>query len=123
MGLDVNIRYVRTGAVPDISGEYNDDDVRNLGYFFNGRFEFRPLQQWVGNERYGKFIPITQTNYEQLEPIIRAAIVNRVDDGDYDLDDVITTDTPTQLIRFYQLLMTAPLYWNIGWCLEVECDW
>ena len=122
MGLDVSVRYVRTGAVPDITGEYSDDDIKYIDYFFNGRFEFEPLKQWIGKERYGQFISITQTDYEQLESIIRAAIVNRVDNGAYDLDDVVT-DTPIQLVRFYQILMTAPLYWEIGWCLEIECDW
>lgn len=122
MGLDVSVRYVRRGAVPDITGEYSDDDIKDIGCFFNGRFDFEPLKKWVGDKRYGKFIQITPFHYEQLEPIIRTVIINRVDNDTYNLDDVIT-DTPIQLVRFYQILTTARLYWEIGWCLEIECDW
>lgn len=44
MGLDVSVRYVRRGAVPDITGEYSDDDIKDIGCFFNGRFDFEPLK-------------------------------------------------------------------------------
>lgn len=130
MGLDIAIRYRKVNSKPievDRWGNevYADDDIINSELHFQGRIAFQCVREWVGDARYGRYIPLTKDNYDALMIVIEHQL--SVDKEAYSF---IGTDCPLDiedtgfsLLSLYYLLLRAPFFMRNGWYMEIECDW
>ena len=141
MGLDISIRWVRRGAkktVPyrnlddTISYDYDEKDIERYLGDFQGRGEFDIIRQWVRNDRYGKYIPLVDDDYNTLITMVEKEIRDRAKEPE-DLEEYedesdkefpwYLEDGDYGLNRLYGMLLKAPLYKAKGWIMELECDW
>ena len=142
MGLDISIRWVRQGAkktVPyrnlddTISYDYDENDIERYLGDFEGRGEFDVIRRWVRDDRYGKYIPLVDDDYNTLITMVEKEIRDRAkepeesseeceDDSDKEFPWYLE-DSDYGLNRLYGMLLKAPLYKAKGWIMELECDW
>ena len=144
MGLDVNFRLRRKSAKPTCiddydEAQYSDDDIKDVEQWFNGRIEFDCIRRWVGDYRYGKYIPLSTSNYKSLKNVIEEELFSRASrfkqdyrkgtaEYDYELNDIFTTiinheSSCCRLEALYTFISIAPIVLNYDWYLEIECDW
>lgn len=137
MGLDISIRYRRIDAKPIRYEEwygktiavYDEVDLHREDVSFQGRSEFAAIRKWVGDERYGDYIPLIGENYESLMYVLREAIEQRIEEEKQAWDCYPGDDFPWFLDaefgieRLFSLVLKAPIYAEYGWYMELECDW
>lgn len=115
MGLDISLRFRKKGT----------DLTRTCIKEFNGRSEFACIRDWVGDERYGKYIPLDEPNFKSLCGAIEQEMNNR---GDRVFDDdgfptYLDDEYYWGLPELYCFIQRGPLAELHGWVLEIECDW
>lgn len=141
MGLDISVRFRRKDAEPidmDIWGHtcYRDADLHNGRDSFNGRWEYSVVREWVGDDRYGKFIPLVGSDYAVLLGVVEAELERRAHAIEKEVEMCFDEDEEQNsafpwflemdcygLADLYQYIIKAPTYEKYGWIMELECDW
>lgn len=133
MGLDISIRYRKIGSKPICEDEWGnqifaDGMIQKSIHSFEGRTEFAVVREWVGQERYGKFITLDKKNYASLINVIekelnRDRAVENEEDEDPTFPGYLDYNDDFGLMSLYLLLLRAPLFVHKGWFMELECDW
>lgn len=134
MGLDISIRFVRKGAKPTKKNpwtgepDYEDKDW-HVGPDYSGRSAFRAVQKWIGDDNYGKYVPLDDEKYISLKNAIEIAMVRQHDidvlEENEDPDDFPAWLEPQTwgLTELYQYLLLRPAFEALGWQMQIEADW
>ena len=109
MGLDIRVTYKKMSNGEELDCKY-----------FNGRFMFNCVRNWVGNDRYGRNILLMphSDDYMSLETaLINEVAARRKESGEKDFD----YEMP--LMQLIKLVAEAPLLAEVGVSMYLECDW
>lgn len=131
MGLDISFRFRKMDAEP--IGEdygrpvYKESDIYQCSTSFCGRSAFACVREWVGDDRYGTYIPLEGENFDTFVKAISNAFES--DEVEFNETDIFAALDEQEINSFSLLnLYTFALKGKIvsekmGWYLEIECDW
>lgn len=69
MGLDMRIAYFPNGKLDDdgfVDRDCVDNDEMKIIYEGNGRSAYAFLRDWLGDDRYGEYVPLTAVDIHDL---------------------------------------------------------
>lgn len=131
MGLDVSFRFRRKDAekIGEDCGRpiYKESDMYLCETSFCGRSAFNCIRKWVGDDRYGTFIPLDDENYDTLCMTISDALANdNILMSENDIFEALDNGkiNPFSLADLYAFVIKNKVIADkLGWYLEIECDW
>lgn len=131
MGLDISFRFRRMNAEP--IGEdwgrpvYKEEDVYQCSTSFCGRSAFACVREWVGDDRYGTFIPLDDENFDTFVKTISNAFTNEeVEFNETDIFEALDEQEINNfsLLNLYTFVLKNRIVADkLGWYFEIECDW
>lgn len=131
MGLDISLRFRNKDArkIGEDDGRpiYNECDVYLCDTSFCGRSAFACVREWVGDDRYGTFIPLDGEDFDAFcaavsNGLAAENILMSANDIFETLDSKrINNFSLADLYAF--VLKSKPIADKLGWYLEIECDW
>lgn len=130
MGLDMEIRLIKK----------NNRNITKTIMEGSGRIEFSWLREWIGDDRYGKFVELDEAMAQELIQLAIDSIKADEEDGDPDLFELDSDAAIEDRISIYIIEQISGEYtrgtpkaiallslWNVldaaGWIMTIECDW
>lgn len=131
MGLDISFRFRRKDAekIGDEYGRpiYKENDIYNCSTSFCGRSAFGCIREWVGDDRYGTFIPLDGEDFNTFCMAVTDGLANNnIPVSENDIFEALDNERINNfsLADLYAFVIKSKAVADqLGWYLEIECDW
>ena len=131
MGLDISLRFRRKDAkqIGEDYGRpfYKDSDIYLCNTSFCGRGAFDCIRKWVGDDRYGTFIPLDGEEFDTFCRVVTNGLANdNIHMSENDIFEALDKEriNPFSLADLYAFVIKSKAIADqLGWYLEIECDW